>query len=271
MPKTRASGYDESMRTSLPVRLLLVLAMMVPVLALNGLLLHILARQGLSAFHPSVPGVIKYSRVVSDEDVYDFKVRYVYEVQGVTYSSTRYAYAAWSSSNRDQMEDFVQRFPEGAHVPVFYSPGSPEDAVLVTGVQGLYLFLLMFLFPFTAAALIGSRNVLLGEDPDVFGDKYGPLAAGIMAAGHASWVMVFVMGFFMCFGLPLSVAVIAWMVVIATGVIFARKRYVERKPPPRVAPARKEFKMVKRRLPRAPVSSKERERLKRALRRSRAR
>ncbi|AKI98503.1 uncharacterized protein DUF3592 [Archangium gephyra] len=231
------------MRVLYAVMLLFILAATALVLAFDGKILLGIARQGLAAFHPRASGTITHSRVVehrdSDGSTYGFEVRYVHEVEGRRYEGSQYRYGAWHSSNRSAAEDLARRFPVGATVPVFYDPEAPEDAVLITGVQGLDLFLLLFMNPFNLAMLVGLRGVLRvlrDKEEELLGvftregrvhvrlEGVSALAAGVMALGGSSFVALFAVGFVTGFEPSLPVAVLTWGAVIATGVVFARRQ-----------------------------------------------
>ncbi len=211
------------MRSPPPLALLMVALVGLPLLAANGALFHVMAHQYRSASHPSTSGLITRSEVVRvGKNSHGFEVRYTYEVQGVAYESTRYRYAAWGSSNKGRVEDFARRFPVGAQVPVFYDPESPGEAVLITGVDGMYLFLLMFLNVFNMGMLMWVRQLLRGKD-----DELSPLAMGIAAVGGASFVMSFVLAALTWFDTSLVSPVLSWVAVLATGVYFARKQHAK--------------------------------------------
>ena len=228
------------MSASYRVMLLLILPIvMAPVLVLDGWILHMLARQSLAAFHPSASGTITQSQVVSSDDSYGFEARYAYAVGGRAYEGSRSSHGEWSSSNRGRVEDLARRFPVGATASVFYDPESPEDAVLITGVQGMDLFLLMFMNPFNLVLLVGWRGalrVLRDKEEDQLGvftrdgrvhvrlEGVSALAVGVMALGGASFLSIFAVGFVTGFEPPLAVAVLTWVAVIATGVVFARRQ-----------------------------------------------
>jgi uncharacterized protein DUF3592 len=231
------------MRVLSAVMLLAILACTALTLAFDGKILHGIARQTLAAFHPRVSGTITHSRVVehrdSDGSTYGFEVRYVHEVDGRRYEGTQYRHGAWHSSNRSAAEDLARRFPVGATVPVFHHPETPDDAVLVTGVQGQDLFLLLFMNPFNLMMLTGwygALRVLRGKEEDRLGafmrdgrvhvrlEGVSVLAVGVMALGGASFLSIFAVGFVTGFEPPLPVAVLTWGAVIATGVVFARRQ-----------------------------------------------
>ncbi len=213
----------------LPLRLFLVAAMVVPMLAIDAVILNIIARQYLGADLSQTPGIITHSQVVSEGDeTYAFEVRYTYSVRGLTYEGDRYRYASWSGP-RDSVEVFARRFPEGARVPVFYDPAVPWDAVLVTGVEGMSLFHLLFASPFNVAMLLGAWHLLRGkgEDPLNLGSRHqepSPLVVGLAAGGGAAFVAVFVLAGLLSFDPPLIVPVLLCGAVLATGVYFARRQ-----------------------------------------------
>lgn len=227
------------MRSPYPAVLLAVILMMGPLVVANGLIFRVMAHQYLSASHPRASGLITHSEVVSgEEDSYGFEVRYTYAVKGLTYESDRYRYAAWSGGE-DRARDFARRFPVGARVPVFYDPESPWEAVLVTGIDGMYLFLLMFVTPFNAAMFMGVRHLLLDKEGlsgmfkrqdsvyDLPDEDLSPLAMGIGVVGIASCVATFVMFMAMTLTSSLIPLVLIWGAVLATGVYFARKQHAE--------------------------------------------
>ncbi|WNG62157.1 DUF3592 domain-containing protein [Archangium gephyra] len=229
------------MSASYRVMLLLILPIvMAPVLVLDGWILHMLARQSLSASHPSASGTITRSQVVSSDDTYGFEARYAYSVGGQAYEGSRSSHGEWSSSNRGRVEDLARRFPVGASVPVFYDPESPGDAVLITGVDGMYLFLLLFMTPFNMVMLMGVRHVLRSGEEGRLGvfkragrvhvrltDEMSPLAVATIAVGGASFVSIFVLGIVMSLYPSLVAAVLTWVAVIATGVICARRQHAK--------------------------------------------
>ncbi len=113
-------------------------------LFLDGFVLSGLVRQLRSSFYSSVPGTITRSEVVLNESSnYRFEVRYTYEVDGQTYLGDSYRYSPWGSSEASSFDELASRFPQGASVRVFYRPGSPGDAVLLRGMQGVDVLVLL--------------------------------------------------------------------------------------------------------------------------------
>jgi len=68
------------------------------------------------------------TRVGDSSDMY-LHVKYDYTVEGKQYSSDRLTYASTS----DLPKHFLDEFPVGATVPVYYDPASPQTSVLITG------------------------------------------------------------------------------------------------------------------------------------------
>ena len=54
-------------------------------------------------------------------------------VEGETFTSDRFSFGSYGSSNREHADSIVAEFPAGKKVPVFYDPENPESAVLETG------------------------------------------------------------------------------------------------------------------------------------------
>ena len=68
------------------------------------------------------------TRVGDSSDMYPH-VKYDYTVEGKQYSSDRLTYA----SSEELPKHFLDEFPVGATVPVYYDPASPQTSVLITG------------------------------------------------------------------------------------------------------------------------------------------
>ncbi len=59
------------------------------------------------------------------------KVEYEYQVLGQTYTGSRLAFGAEKGYyTRQQAEEAIARYPEGAPVTVYYNPENPAEAVL---------------------------------------------------------------------------------------------------------------------------------------------
>jgi len=91
---------------------------------------------------PRADGVIMSSNIerhpnagAHSGDVWGVNIEYIYKVAGVSYTGTRVAFGMEESSAA-HAQNFAGRYPPGKSVPVFYSPGDPENAVLETGIFG---------------------------------------------------------------------------------------------------------------------------------------
>ena len=92
-----------------------------------------------SAGWPQATGIVLRSEVVdqSDSDGNSYKpgVEYRYVVNGKEWIGKRVAFGLDSGTgNRPVAARYVQRFPVGATVNVFYRPDQPGTSVLVTGI-----------------------------------------------------------------------------------------------------------------------------------------
>jgi hypothetical protein len=66
---------------------------------------------------------------------YSADVSYDYSAGGARYTGTKVAFGMMSASS-DYAQSFLNRYPVGAKVPVYYSPSDPATAVLETGIHG---------------------------------------------------------------------------------------------------------------------------------------
>lgn len=87
---------------------------------------------------PTVPGVVTESEVVShrsdDGTTYSAEVTYRYTVnEKEIHSNTVWFGDNYSSSNRSQFVEIVNRYPVGKEVTVFYKPNDEFIAVLEPG------------------------------------------------------------------------------------------------------------------------------------------
>lgn len=97
--------------------------------------------QGIrSTSWPSTSGVIQSSSVDSHRRAsvhtvtsFTAHILYNYTVAGNSFSGSRVAFSGPSSGTIGSAKTIVDRYPKGKTVNVFYSPNSPESAVLETG------------------------------------------------------------------------------------------------------------------------------------------
>ena len=64
------------------------------------------------------------------------EIHYKYQVDGKEYSGDRLAFG-FSNRPKEESKNIVERYPAGAHVPVYYDPDNPEESVLEPGVYAL--------------------------------------------------------------------------------------------------------------------------------------
>lgn len=98
-------------------------------------------------------GMVLSSEVRTGHDdngtTYGFGLRYRYQVQGVDFESNRYAFGAGTASDGyNRSAALVRRYPAGAHLPVFYDPAKPAEAVVDRRPDPMMTFLVLFLQPF---------------------------------------------------------------------------------------------------------------------------
>jgi hypothetical protein len=187
-------------------------------------------------------GVMTQSEVeeVPDTDgpsTYRPKLRYTYSVAGKDYVGDRYRYGRWATS-AGWATQIVASHPVGARVEVHYAPADPSDAVLKVGVEGMDLFLAMFLLPFNLVSL--AFCIALGRAfshrplPPRFGradfsgggvgvpgwfSPWRPLYTGGVVAGVLALIGTFGIGFTFGGAPPLPVMLVAWGVILGGGTL----------------------------------------------------
>jgi hypothetical protein len=99
-----------------------------------------------SATWPGVKGKIVRSEVVRNDDdmgrgrdrsaTFMPDVGYTYSVDKTEYEGSLIAFGTRNFyGSKDYANDYVERFPEGKRVSVFYDPSNPETAVLEPGLS----------------------------------------------------------------------------------------------------------------------------------------
>jgi hypothetical protein len=119
--------------------------------------------------------------------------------------------------------------PTGKAVDVHYNPRDPADAVLKTGIDGMDLFLAMFMTPFNVIMLGcltglwhmwrfgstgGARVQDDGSEQKVEVAGVRPVYAAFTAAAAAAFVLIFVIAFITGVSPSLPVPVGAWVVIV---------------------------------------------------------
>jgi len=140
-------------------------------------------------------GVVIASKVKTHEGdsdsgpTYEAIVKYRYEVNGRRYTSTRYAYGMWTSSDRRQAQRIVAAHPPGRKIKVWYDPHAPAESVLQLAVDTQDYFTLLFIQPFVIVglALVGYTIWILIAHARAqrFIDQHDPLFGEIPGWGLA--------------------------------------------------------------------------------------
>jgi hypothetical protein len=199
--------------------------------------------------YPRAPGVMTQSEVeeVPDPDgpsTFRPRIQYRYSVGGKAYTGNRSRYGRWSSSIR-WARGIVAAHSVGAPVDVHYSPSDPSDATILAGVDGIDLYVAMFLLPFNLVAvalcmpvgqvirarlqprpLDGAAILDEGDHPaPVEPLRWRPLWSGFAASGVLALVGAFALGIGFGGPPPLSVMGVAWGAILGSGALaYACKR-----------------------------------------------
>ncbi len=189
----------------------------------------------------STQGTVTSVNIESNSDseggiTYTPEVNYSYTVGGQNHQGNRISYFTVSSSHHTAQE-VVDRFQVGKPVTVYYSPANPNNSVLLRGLDGMVLFLAIFLLPFNVIGAgvwyaffshIGpgklvrrwlhfrSRDDGLTAQLTIY--SVPPLMAGLVAASAAAFAMTFVIGFGMNTLPVFWLATFGWLVVLAAGI-----------------------------------------------------
>jgi hypothetical protein len=209
-----------------------------------------IARQGETAAWPTVQGTVAQSRVKRSRgseggSVYSAEITYRYTVGGREYESDRYRFGDISSSSRGRAQRIVDRYPAGGPATVHYNPSDPSEAVLSADVDGMDMFLLLFLAPFNLVMIggwiyLGRAISIAVVKPPAGGapilrrhgrvhvrlPRLGPLEAAGAAMLGITFVAVFAVGFGTGMDPPKEVVASVW--VLAAGVavsVYIWKRF----------------------------------------------
>jgi hypothetical protein len=123
----------------------------------DGFLGYGLVNQLRATHFKQTTGYITHSEMTyhdsDDGTTHGVDIRFHYEADGQPYEGNRFRYGEGSSSDSGWARNAVNRYREGAEVPVYYNPKNPSDSVLSPGVDGSNLMMLLFLTPFNAVML----------------------------------------------------------------------------------------------------------------------
>ena len=184
-------------------------------------------------------GTITSSEVEANDDgdgtTYRPVIKYFYVAGDQRYEGDRYRYGQMGTGDRSAHR-IVESYPVGRQVEVHYAPHYPADAVLRVGLEGLDLFVMMFMLPFNLImlglwlAILGGVRYRLSR-PVAGGAKViddgrhlrvrlspqKPFLIGVAASGGVAFILVFVVGFAFGFNAPMVVMVAAWGLILGGG------------------------------------------------------
>lgn len=219
----------------------------------DGFIGYTITKQIQSQSFPTVVGVITSSEVSSHYDsengtTYKANISFGYNFNGRDYHSNQWRYSAMGSSDQSYAREAVKEFPEGRDVKVYVNPDKPEDAVLRTGVEGMDMFMLLFLTPFNLIMLtgwfFGGRAILrkrfgwfqensepglppgvqLIQDPQrtrLVLEKPSALGQAVGAMFISSFASIFIVGFGIGFNISMMHIAVIWGVILGLSLLAA--------------------------------------------------
>jgi Ca2+/Na+ antiporter len=90
-----------------------------------------------------------------DSTTYYARILYRYAVDGHEFTSERFAFPTAATNEGAYWQQVVASYPAGKHVPVYYDPEKPSEAVLSKALPGSLMFGLLFYQPFLLLGLAG--------------------------------------------------------------------------------------------------------------------
>jgi hypothetical protein len=170
-----------------------------------------------------------------DGPTYRPDIKYTYSVAGREHTADRYRYGEWSAG-RGRAEGVAATHPVGSEVSVYYAPADPSDAVLKVGLEGMDLFLAMFMLPFNVVMAVfcwaGGREIYRSFLPsptggakvsdDGFRVRVGlsptiPVLGGLVVAGILAFALTFVIGFGFGGSPSYPLMLLVWAVILVGG------------------------------------------------------
>jgi hypothetical protein len=128
-------------------------------LLFDGITGSTIVREQRAWDYPTVPAVVTASNLKKfdgkEGPLYSARIGFRYTVAGREYTSDRWSYGRWSTSDSAPARAVMARYPVGAHTTARYRPSNPADAVLEAGLAGQDGFMVLFLGPFNAVMLAG--------------------------------------------------------------------------------------------------------------------
>lgn len=198
--------------------------------------------------YPATTGTITESQVQShstgDGTNYSAAIKYEYQVDGESYSSDQVRYN-YTNAGRSYAESHSGRFAKDAQVTVYYNPAAPSDAVLITGIESIDLFVCIFMLPFNLIMLASwyvSLGLLFGFSGDddsleldvrqtafeqrITLERISSLALGGVVAGAIAFVSVFVIGFGFGFSAPMPVVIANWAIIVGAALFLGLRQRI---------------------------------------------
>ena len=186
--------------------------------------------------YPATSGKVTLSEVKKTSGhrgaTYRPHIVYTYSAGGKEYVSDRYRYGE-STAQRGPAERIVASHPVGSQIVVYFVPSDPSEAVLVVGLEGLYLFATMCMVPFNlvmaAFWIAGGGAVYRRFFPsptggakvrdDGFRVRVGlsptsPILGAAAVAGILSFALAFVIGFGLGGNPSIPVMLLVWAVIL---------------------------------------------------------
>ncbi len=171
------------------------------------------------------------------------KIHFAYTVGEREFIGQQFHYGDTGNSDDRWAIGMVAAFPVGKSVTVHYDATNPEDAVLLTGLEGSELFMGLFLTPFNCIMLAiwsvplvalrrkfwplpaGVRLTQRFRRTHACLASVQPLAAALITLGGTAFAAIFIVGFSSGFSPSLTVASWTWAVILgAAGFAFAFRR-----------------------------------------------
>ena len=218
------------------------------VLCFDVMMAREVAGQIRSEKFPTTPGEVLRSEVTTSRSrkgtSYKAVIRYRYVVEDHPYESTRLRFGQISSSDRQGAYALVAQYQPGSRVTVHFNPDNPSEALLQPGLEGVDLFLPMFITPFNVV-MIGLWTVpvlwirgkwfrrvaggvkIIQDGPRlrIPLPKTPPLTVGMLCLGGLSFAAIFVVGFSTGMNPSVTVMELTWLCVIGLSVFFAGRRW----------------------------------------------
>ncbi len=164
------------------------------------------------------------------------KIHFAYAVNGRAFIGENFHYGDTGNGEARWAEQTAATFSVGKSVTVHYDAANPADAVLLTGLEGSELFLTLFLTPFNCI-MLGIWSVpLVALQRKLWPRPAGvpltqrlrrthaclatvtPFAAGMLTLAGCAFAGIFIVGFSTGFNPTVTIACLAWGVVLAAAV-----------------------------------------------------